>query len=66
LNDYNYLFTFRCSKWIEKLERTKAFYTKMDPDAPRVLFDYWDNAISEITTALDKYGDEIKPGDYRD
>ena len=28
--DYTYLFTFRCTKWIEKLERTKAFYTKMD------------------------------------
>ena len=31
---YTYLFTYRCTKWIEKLERTKAFYAKMDPNTP--------------------------------
>lgn len=62
---YNYLFTFRCTKWIEKLERTKEFFKKMDPDTPKEIFDYWDNAISKIEAARDKYGDEIKPGNYK-
>jgi len=63
--DYIYLFTFRCTKWIEKLERAKAFYYKMDPDTPKEIFDYWDSAIEKIKAARDKYGDEIKPGDFK-
>ncbi len=62
---YTYLFTFRCTKWIEKLERTKAFYAKMDQDTPKEIFEYWDSAIARIQTAKAKYGDEIKPGDYK-
>ncbi len=64
-DDYTYLFTFRCTKWIEKLERTKAFYTKMDADAPKDLFDFWDASIVKIAAARDKYGDKIKPGEYK-
>lgn len=63
--DYAYLFTFRCAKWIAKLERTKAFYRKMDANAPQELFDYWDAAIAKIKAAQEKYGDEIKPGGYK-
>ena len=62
---YNYLFTFRCTKWIEKLERTKAFYKRMDPDTPKEIFDYWDAAIKKITATKEKYGDLIKPGSYK-
>jgi len=62
---YAYLFTFRCMKWIEKLERTKAFYKKMDADTPQEIFDYWDAAIAKISAAKEKFGDEIKPGEYR-
>jgi len=62
--DYTYLFTFRCTKWIEKLERTKAFYTKMDPNTPAEIFEYWDAAIARIKAARDQFGDQIKPGDY--
>jgi len=62
--DYTYLFTFHCTKWIEKLERTKAFYNKMDPNTPADLFAYWDAAIARIKAAKDKSGDQIKPGDY--
>ena len=32
---YTYLFTFRCTKWIEKLERTKAFYAEDGRGDPR-------------------------------
>jgi phosphoenolpyruvate carboxykinase (GTP) len=62
---YTYLFTFRCTKWIEKLERTKAFYLKMDPGTPKEIFEYWDAAIAKIGAAKEKYGDEIKPGAYK-
>ena len=64
-DDYIYLFTFRCTKWIEKLERTKAFYAKMDAGTPKEIIDYWDDAIAKIKAARDKYGDEIGPGDYQ-
>ncbi len=63
--DYTYLFTFRCTKWIEKLERTKAFYAKMDANTPREIFEYWDGAIAKIKAAKEKYGDEIKPGNFK-
>ena len=63
--DYTYLFTFRCTKWIEKLERTKAFYAKMDASTPKEIFEYWDAAIARIGAAREKYGDEIKPGDFK-
>lgn len=64
--DYIYLFTFRCTKWIEKLERTKSFYSSVDPNTPKEIFDYWDEAIEKIRRAKEKYGDEIKPGDFKD
>ncbi len=63
--DYTYLFTFRCTKWIEKLERTKAFYAKMDANTPKEIFEYWDTAIARIRAAKEKYGDEIKPGTFK-
>lgn len=63
---YRYLFTFRCTKWIEKLERTKAFYAKTDPNTPKEISDYWDETITKIRAAREKYGDEIKPGQYRE
>ncbi|HPA10262.1 MAG TPA: phosphoenolpyruvate carboxykinase (GTP) [Treponemataceae bacterium] len=63
--DYTYLFTFRCTKWIEKLERTKAFYAKMDASTPKEIFEYWDAAIARIGAAREKYGDEIKPGNFK-
>ncbi|MDD4125681.1 MAG: phosphoenolpyruvate carboxykinase (GTP) [Eubacteriales bacterium] len=62
---YTYLFTFRCAKWVEKLQRTKAFYAKMDQDTPKEIFEYWDAAIKKIEEAKAKYGDEIKPGCFK-
>lgn len=63
--DYDYLFTFRCAKWIAKLTRAKAFYAKMDANTPQEIYDYWDAAIVKIQAAMDQYGDEIKPGDFK-
>jgi len=61
---YTYLFTFRCQKWVEKLERAKAFFKKMDAATPAEIFEYWDATIAKINAAKDKYGDQIKPGVY--
>lgn len=63
--NYEYLFTFRCSKWIDKLERAKAYYAKMDPGTPKEIFEYWDATIAKLKNAREKFGDEIKPGDYK-
>ncbi len=63
--DYQYLFTFRCTKWIEKLERTKAFYAQMDADTSAELFAYWEAAIARIKAARDTYGDLIAPGAFK-
>ena len=63
--DYEYLFTFRCTKWIEKLERAKKFYAEMDPETPAEIFEYWDAAIAKISAAREKYGDLIKPGQFK-
>jgi phosphoenolpyruvate carboxykinase (GTP) len=62
---YDYLFTFRCTKWVEKLERTKAYYKKMDPNTPQEIFDYWDAAIAKISKAKEQYGDLILPGAFK-
>lgn len=61
---YSHLFTFRCTKWIEKLERTKVFYNRMDADTPKEFFEYWNTIIDKIKVARGKYGDEIKPGNF--
>ncbi|MBN2860761.1 MAG: phosphoenolpyruvate carboxykinase (GTP) [Sphaerochaetaceae bacterium] len=63
--DYSFLFTFRCTKWIEKLERAKAFYAKMDKNTPQEIYDYWDAAIAKIAKARDEFGDEILPGAFK-
>jgi phosphoenolpyruvate carboxykinase (GTP) len=63
--DYNYLFTFRCSRWIDKLNRTKAFFAKMDENTPAELYAYWDEAIAKIEAVREKYGDEVLPGQYK-
>ncbi|MGE4453293.1 MAG: phosphoenolpyruvate carboxykinase (GTP) [Sphaerochaeta sp.] len=62
---YDYLFTFRCTKWVEKLERTKAYYKKMDPNTPKEIFEYWDAAIAKINKAKETYGDLILPGAFK-
>lgn len=63
--DYEFLFTFRCTKWIDKLERAKKYYAEMDTETPAEIFEYWDNTIARIKAVREKYGDEIKPGDYK-
>ena len=62
---YDYLFTFRCTKLIEKLERTKKFFASKDSNVPAELNEYWDATIAKYKAVREKYGDEIKPGDYK-
>jgi len=63
--DYTYLFTFRTDKWIAKLERTKAFFASKDSNLPAELNEYWDATIARLKDIQAKYGNEIKPGDYK-
>lgn len=62
---YEYQFSFRCDKWIAKLERTMDFYKKMDAGTPKELFAKWEAAIAKIKDAQGKYGNIIKPGAYK-
>lgn len=64
-DEYTYQFTFRCDNWIAKLERTKAFFKKMDTGTPAYIFRKWDDTILKIKDAKSKYGNLIKPGDYK-
>jgi phosphoenolpyruvate carboxykinase (GTP) len=63
--EYTYQFTFRCTKWVDKLERSKAYFKKMDADAPEFIFTRWDEQIAKIEKAKATFGDEIKPGSYK-
>ncbi|MDD4082913.1 MAG: phosphoenolpyruvate carboxykinase (GTP) [Sphaerochaetaceae bacterium] len=63
--EYDYQFTFRCNKWVAKLERAKAYFKKMDPNCPEYIFKEWDKQIAKIQAAEKKFGDEIKPGEYK-
>ena len=63
--DYTYQFTFRCDNWLAKLDRVKEWYTKMDPNTARELFDRWDQGKKRIEEAKAKFGATIKPGEYK-
>ncbi|MGD1823221.1 MAG: phosphoenolpyruvate carboxykinase (GTP) [Pleomorphochaeta sp.] len=65
LEEYTYQFTFRCDKWIAKLERSEAYFKKMDEFCPALIFEKWDEFIKKIVDAKAKYGAEIKPGEYK-
>ena len=63
--EYTYQFTFRCTKWIEKLQRSKEYFKKMDNNCPAFIFEKWDAAIAHIEKAKTTYSNEIKPGQYK-
>lgn len=63
--EYTYQFTFRCTKWVDKLERSKLYFKKMDAHAPEIIFKKWDEQIAKIEKAKAKFGNEIKPGAYK-
>ena len=65
LEDYTYQFSFRCDAWIAKLERAKAFYADMAPTLSQDVIGYWDKKIAEFEAAKAKYGNEIKPGEFK-
>jgi len=64
LDDYNYQFTFRCSSWIGKLERSIAFSKKLDPNVSSRVTGKLEEYIKIITDAKAKFGDEILPGKF--
>jgi phosphoenolpyruvate carboxykinase (GTP) len=62
---YDYLFTYRVTKMIEKIERTKVFFDSKDSNVPAEITNYWNETIARLTAIKEKYGDEIKPGDFK-
>jgi phosphoenolpyruvate carboxykinase (GTP) len=64
LEDYTYQFTFRCDSWIAKLNRSKAYFKKMDALCPSIVFEEWDSFIAKIEAAKAKFGNEILPGKF--
>jgi len=65
LAEYTYQFTFRCDKWIAKLDRSKKYFKKMDEACPQLIFDKWDHFSAKIAEAKAKFGNEIKPGEFK-
>jgi len=63
--EYTYQFTFRCTEWMAKLDRARAFYQAKGPDCPKAVLDAWDVATAKIQAAKDAYGDLILPGDFK-
>lgn len=63
--DYTYQFTFRTTKWIEKLQRSIEWFKSMDANMPASVIKVWEDKIAELENVKSKYGDEIKPGDYK-
>ncbi len=63
-DDYEYQFQFRCTAWKAKLERIIEYFKTSFPDCPGIAFERWDVVIKRINSAIDKYGKNIKPGQY--
>ena len=61
---YRYQFTFRCDKWIEKLDRVVAWYREKVVDCPDLLYQRWEEKKQQVLAAKAKYGPEIAPGEY--
>lgn len=61
---YTYQFTFRCDKWIAKIERVINWYQKMDSNISSTIIDYWKSAKENLEQVKAKYGAEIKPGSF--
>jgi phosphoenolpyruvate carboxykinase (GTP) len=62
--EYNYQFTFRCDSWVAKLNRSKAYFKKMDALCPSLVFEEWNSFIANIEAAKAKFGNEILPGKF--
>jgi len=63
--EYNYQFSFRCSSWIAKLQRSMAYLKSKAPDCPAYVYEMQEAAIKKIEAAKAKYGDMIAPGSYK-
>jgi phosphoenolpyruvate carboxykinase (GTP) len=61
---YVYQFTFRCEKWIAKLDRTLAWYKQMDPNTSSEIVGYWSSAKINLEQIRGKYGADIAPGAF--
>jgi phosphoenolpyruvate carboxykinase (GTP) len=62
---YEYQFTFRCDKWLAKLDRATNYFSAHVPDCPAAVYEKLEAAKAKIQDAKAKYGDKIKPGEYQ-
>ena len=62
--EYDYQFSFRCDKWLAKLERSIAYFQDKVPDCPQLVYERFNQAIDKIKAIKDKQGAVIKPGCY--
>ena len=65
LEEYTYQFSIRCDAWVAKLERAKAFFVDMAPTLSQDVYAYWDKKIEDFKASKAKYGNDIKPGDWK-
>lgn len=61
---YAYQFSFRCERWIRKLERSTEYFEQNVPGCPAIVYDTWQKAMDRIKAAADKHGEIIPPGVY--
>jgi len=58
---YEKQFSFRCTKWIEKLDRLEKQYKETIPDTPKELYDEYEKQRKRIVELQSKKGDIISP-----
>ena len=62
--NYDYQFSFRCGPWIDKIERSIAYFKENVPNCPLILYKKLEEALCKIRDAKEKYGENIEPGKY--
>jgi phosphoenolpyruvate carboxykinase (GTP) len=62
--DYEYEFSFRCERWMEKLQRSIQFFHKNCPGTPERVYESWQTTMNRIKMAKQRYGPVISPGKY--
>ncbi|HPG31538.1 MAG TPA: phosphoenolpyruvate carboxykinase domain-containing protein, partial [bacterium] len=58
---YEKQFSFRCSKWIEKLDRLEKQYKDTIPDTPKELYGEYEKQRKRINELQSKKGDIVSP-----
>jgi phosphoenolpyruvate carboxykinase (GTP) len=63
--EYAYQFSYRCSAWAAKIQRSVDNFKKNYADTPEYVFEMWNSYLEKINEAKAKCGDIIAPGKYQ-